>query len=487
VIPWKLRDAYADSFVTLHTLYMRGLETASLIFPISEYSACEFLRVIDAEGIRMPDQLDRIVAKTLPGEFPESDRVYQLPQSCNGIVRILCVSTIESRKNHLGLLRAFEAVQLKTNSTLELWLVGRAAPEPELIAEVKRRVELNPAIYWEQEADDSRLRELYQHCDFTVFPSLEEGFGLPILESLWNARPCICRNSGAMAEVAVGGGCLMTDTADAESLASAILQLITDEGLRLKLAQEAISRPFKKWVEYADEIVKSLAEERVVPFIKSSVVPESESWFRANMVNLETRPLLSICITTYNRAEWLELSLKNLARLMPAPIPGVEIVVCDNTSTDHTPEVVKPYEARPDFRYYRNPSNVGMLGNLRVTAHHARGQYIWILGDDDLVAPGAIEKVLATIYQNPDAALLYLNYAYTNEEDAKRITDLDRFFAHATPITNSTFNAFREFFHSNLLLDLPPRSRATSLYTGYFGQAILDDVNVYPYHISCAS
>ena len=438
VIPWKLKDAYADTFVTLHTLYMRGLETASLIFPISEYSASEFLRVIDAEGIRMPDQFDRIVAKTLPGEFPESDRIYQVSQPCKGIVRILCVSTIESRKNHLGLLRAFEAVQLKTNSKLELWLVGRAAPEPELIAEVNRRVDSNPAIYWEQEADDSRLRELYQYCDFTVFPSIEEGFGLPILESLWNARPCICRNSGAMAEVAVGGGCLMTDTADVESLASAIMQLITDEGLRLKLAQEAVSRPFKKWCDYAEEIAKSLAEERVVPSKKSSVVPENESQFRANMVNLEMRPLLSICITTYNRAEWLALSLKNLARLMPVPIPGVEIVVCDNTSTDHTPNIVKPYEGRSDFRYYRNPSNVGMLGNLRVTAHHARGQYIWVLGDDDLVMPGAIEKVLVAIHQNPDVALVYLNYSYTREEDAKKIKNLDAFFSSATPITNST-------------------------------------------------
>ena len=45
-------------------------------------------------------------------------------------------------------------------------------------------------------------------CDFTVYPSVEEGFGLPILESLWCGKPAICANFGAMLEVAeAGGGC----------------------------------------------------------------------------------------------------------------------------------------------------------------------------------------------------------------------------------------------------------------------------------------
>ena len=123
-----------------------------------------------------------------------------------------------------------------------------------------------------------------------------------------------------------------------------------------------------------------------------------------------------------------------MERLLPTEQDDIEVVVCDNTSTDHTPEVVNPYMGRRDFRYYRNPKNVGMLGNLRVTAHHARGRHIWIIGDDDLLMPGSVRRVTEILRKSPDLALVYLNYAYTNEDNPEAIADLESFFAHSTPI-----------------------------------------------------
>jgi hypothetical protein len=296
-----------------------------------------------------------------------------------------------------------------------------------------------PGIYWERNPDDSRLREMYDSCDFTVYPSLEEGFGLPILESLWNARPCICRDSSAMVEVARGGGCLMVDTADAEKLAQAISRLVTDEALRTRLSNEAVTRPFKTWRDYALEVATDMVLEREVPAPQTtSVEPPDPDSFREQFPTLAKRPLLSICITTYNRAEWLALSLVNFARMLPVPRAEVEIVVCDNASVDHTPDVVRPYLGRPDFRYYRNSSNVGMLGNLRVTAHHARGEYVWVLGDDDLLKAESIDRVIRALQANPGIALIYLNYAYTRQADAGSVTDLDEFLRNAAPITAST-------------------------------------------------
>src|SRR3546814_9879591 len=70
--------------------------------------------------------------------------------------------------------------------------------------------------------DDEDLNKLYAASDFTVYPSYEEGFGLPILESLWHARPCICMNQGAMAEVALGGGCLQVNVCIEDELVQAI-------------------------------------------------------------------------------------------------------------------------------------------------------------------------------------------------------------------------------------------------------------------------
>ncbi len=435
-IPWKMPEVYPPEATRAHSRYMEGLNEFERIFAISEHSRCDLTHFLAATKMPSPNLDDRIRACLLPGEFMEAPRVRRVKPSSSEAIKVLCVCTIEPRKNHLGLLQAFAQVVTQTHQPVELVMVG-TCPFPELALQVNRYIEATPGISWEQNADDARLRELYTECDFTVYPSLEEGFGLPILESLWNARPCICRNKGAMTEVAEGGGCLTVETGDPPALAHAILSLVKDNELRSRLAREAVSRSFKTWHDYAREVATYMATERYVPMLEPQSEVLNELEFYNQFVNLQPRPLLSICITTYNRAEWLALSLKNLARLVPNPHAEIEIVVCDNTSTDHTPKVVEPYLLRPDFRYHRNPENIGMLGNLRATAHHARGQYIWILGDDDVVEPGSIERVLQTIQRNPGIALIYLNYAYTRQDDAKMVTDLDRFLNESTPVVTS--------------------------------------------------
>jgi hypothetical protein len=321
----------------------------------------------------------------------------------------------------------------------ELCLVG-GSPFPDLLEQVEHYIRTVSGIRWERNVDDRQLRELYDECDFTVYPSLEEGFGLPILESLWHARPCICRDAGAMAEVGRQGGCLMVETADVEVLKEAMLQLASDASLRDRLSAEATTRPFRTWREYALDVVARMAAERQLPI--SQVLPPvlSVEEYRQETVNLSHQPLLSICISTYNRSAWLALSLKNFERLVPIEQGDVEFVVCDNTSTDNTPEVVNPYLHRRDFRYYRNPSNVGMLGNLRVTASHARGRHVWILGDDDLVKSGSIEHVLKVLREQPDLALVYINYAYTLVNDATKVEDVVAFLAESTPIVTPCDN-----------------------------------------------
>src|SRR3546814_11100327 len=75
-----------------------------------------------------------------------------------------------------------------------------------------------------------------------------------------------------------------------------------------------------------------------------------------------------------------------------------------------------------------------MLGNLRVTAQEASGRYIWILGDDDVISPGAVKKVVDVLENNHELALVYLNYAYTRDDTPKEISKLEKFYASATPV-----------------------------------------------------
>ena len=68
----------------------------------------------------------------------------------------------------------------------------------------------------------ARSIRAYRECLFTVYPSLMEGFGLPILESLWHGKPCVCGGNSARLEVARGGGCLTVDQTSENAIAAGI-------------------------------------------------------------------------------------------------------------------------------------------------------------------------------------------------------------------------------------------------------------------------
>jgi glycosyltransferase involved in cell wall biosynthesis len=431
-IPWKMRGIFPIPFGDNHQQYMKDLSLFDKVFPISDFSRSELIDFFLATTIRTHSLDHRVQTCSLPSEF------INLPKGSwkrriGSAVKILTIISMEPRKNPLGLLAAFVKASAEAKSKIELTLVGRRIESfASLADQVEQKIAQLENVTWEQDVDDAHLQALYAQSDFTVFPSLEEGFGLPILESLWNARPCICHNEGAMSEVAEGGGCVTVDVTNIDAFASEIVRLADDPDLRIELSAAANLRPIRTWLDYAQEMAAGMATNRLVflDHVRPSISDEVKLY--KELVNLRKRPLLSICISTYNRAGWLGVGLRNLARFIPHPTADVEILVCDNTSTDNTPDVVQPYLSRSDFTYVRNAVNVGMLGNLKVTAHHARGRFIWILGDDDLALPGSIENILSVIRAKPELALIYLNYSYTRETDASVVNDIDLFLSRAT-------------------------------------------------------
>jgi glycosyltransferase involved in cell wall biosynthesis len=106
------------------------------------------------------------------------------------------------------------------------------------------------------------------------------------------------------------------------------------------------------------------------------------------------RPLLSFAIPTYNRAKCLDRLLGALLLQLNGE-SRVEVIVSDNASTDNTPAVIEDYKQRGhEIRYLRNETNRGPDFNILLCFEQARGKYVWIFGDDDLIAPGTLKRVL---------------------------------------------------------------------------------------------
>ncbi len=138
---------------------------------------------------------------------------------------------------------------------------------------------------------------------------------------------------------------------------------------------------------------------------------------------------MSICIPTYNRANWLRSSLWNWLPQVKQFGEQVELIVSDNASTDHTRSIIDEATQWGNFVYYRRPENLGPLKNIYYTLKElAQGKFVWIVGDDDLPKGDAVEKVLAALKQSPAVNFVYVNHSLGIPFDAKEIIksgDLD--------------------------------------------------------------
>jgi glycosyltransferase involved in cell wall biosynthesis len=431
-IPWKMRATYPRQFSDDHRAYLGQLACYDLVLPISRFSHRDLCEYFGTHTPRNVGLERRVRVASLPGEFPECSRTTSGSPDSRRPLTILAVGTIEPRKNHATLIDAFLLATQHTDVPMRLVLAGHASSyDKRLRRSIAKRIASRPNIEWIRDADDTKLRQLYESCDFTVYPSVEEGYGLPIAESLWQGKPCICADFGSMKEVADGGGCLLTDVRDPVALAEAIRTLATSKDMRVTLSQEATTRPVKTWRHYAADVLSRMGE--CPP--RSMTDPGTPVHRPARFLRAsQDQPLLSVCISTYNRSGWLDASLQNWCRLHPVPSGDVELLVVDNASTDDTPAVVSRYAEHSNLRYHRNETNVGMLGNLRETALRARGRHVWILGDDDLPLPGTLERVSAVLRSHPEIPLVYLNYAYSQAKSAPSGCGLDQYLAAATPI-----------------------------------------------------
>ncbi|OIR09374.1 D-inositol-3-phosphate glycosyltransferase [mine drainage metagenome] len=180
-----------------------------------------------------------------------------------GPPRILCVGTLEGRKNHLALLEACESLWSR-GADFSLRLVGAVQAETGAAAR-DRALALAAAgrpLRLDISLSDEEVDQAYRDCDFTVYPSIAEGFGLPVLESVAHGRPCICSARGALGEAARGGGCLaLAETAPA-ALAGAIARLVDSPAEVARLSAEAAARPVRTFADQARDLTAFLASLR---------------------------------------------------------------------------------------------------------------------------------------------------------------------------------------------------------------------------------
>ena len=219
----------------------RTLERAARVLTPSEFSRRAILkhyRIAEDKVVVIPNAVE---SQFRPIEREVARAAIQRKFSISRPF-VLTVGDLQPRKNHMGLLQAFEdVVRAAPHLQHDLVFVGK---ETWYSAELHRAVQqssVRERVRFTDFVDDADLVHFYGACDLFVFPSFYEGFGLPILEAMACGRAVACSRLTAMPEVANAAGILF-DPGKKDEIARAMLDVLLDPELRARLERLGLHR-----------------------------------------------------------------------------------------------------------------------------------------------------------------------------------------------------------------------------------------------------
>lgn len=257
LIPYTAPETVADGMPTMFANAVTVTKAADRISAISKATATEytaFCSTFALQGLVGPN----IAAHPLPSEVVGlteqnlADTHAQLGLGRTPLVLVL--GSHEPRKNHISVLEAAESLW-RGGLEFQLVFVGGSGWKGDEFNNFSRRlIASNRDIQVIKSATENQIWSLYRLAEFTVFPSLLEGFGLPIAESLASGTPVITSNYGSMHEVGDGGGAVMVDPRVPSEIADAMRKLLTDPIELNRLRLEAKARQWPTWKTYSADV-----------------------------------------------------------------------------------------------------------------------------------------------------------------------------------------------------------------------------------------
>jgi glycosyltransferase involved in cell wall biosynthesis len=221
----------------------RACSRATRILTISEFTRAQ---IVEWAGVS-PDKVCNVGCGVDPSYSPQGNS-YGLP-----FPYLLSVS---NRKRHKNELRAVEAFA-KAKLGAEMHLVFTGKPTTELADYIERH-RVSPRVHFTGMVPEEKLPSLYRSAQALVFPSLYEGFGLPLLEAMACGIPVMTANTTALPEVA-GGAALLVDPTSVEQIAHSMEQIVSDTSLRQQLKDKGLARAAQfSWTKTVSKVREAL-------------------------------------------------------------------------------------------------------------------------------------------------------------------------------------------------------------------------------------
>jgi glycosyltransferase involved in cell wall biosynthesis len=249
---------YSNKIVKTYTQRIKKcLRWTDLIITFSQNTKQD---IIDYFGVKNDKIAITSEASRYNLNFLKNKNIEEIKSKINYDFRqpfILFVSTIEPRKNIVNLIKAFNIVKEKYAVDHHLILIGQKGWEYEKIFTEIDNSNFRQQIHHLGYLSDEAVAVCYSLADVFVYPSVYEGFGLPILEAMTLGAPVITSNTSSLPEVA-GVGAMYINPDDYESMATSIYEVISQPDLRQDLINKGKDRAkLYSWEKVAQETLKA--------------------------------------------------------------------------------------------------------------------------------------------------------------------------------------------------------------------------------------
>jgi len=254
-------EHYPQHLKRIHQVFYRKnspkyAQKATRIVTVSEFSKNDI-----AERYHVPlDKIDVTYngAHELYRPLDWEEREAVKKQYTDGCEYFVFAGALHPRKNVVNLLKAFIVFKKRQRSNMKLVIVGRMAWNYEAIVKLRAAMPFKDDVKWVGYLNVDELSKVIGGAYALVYPSLFEGFGIPILESLQCNVPAIVSNTSSMPEVG-GDAALLVNPKDVEDIAAKMEMMYKDELLRKKLITAAPAQVEKfQWQKTADKLWESL-------------------------------------------------------------------------------------------------------------------------------------------------------------------------------------------------------------------------------------
>lgn len=238
----KYPDTYSRDDLRMQTQVVpKSVRRAAHVIAVSESTARDVEEILGIDPAKVTAIPLGVSPAYSPGgprlagdEFPGAERLSQ------GYI-LHAAGSMHPRKNTARLLEAYALLRTETEAPPLVIAGGTDTRWGRATVEAARAQQLGDAVLFSGQLEEHLLSRLYRSALLTVYPSLYEGFGLPILEGMASGVPVITSNRSSMAEVA-GEAAWLIDPEDAGEIAAAMRQLLQDEGRRAELVRRGRER-----------------------------------------------------------------------------------------------------------------------------------------------------------------------------------------------------------------------------------------------------